>query len=54
MNKAKKHQVEFKAHKKVKQPVKVKFKTKDGDFRPSLLHADSFFDAFFGLPLSTA
>lgn len=31
MSKAKKHEVEFKAHKKVKQPVKVKFKTKDGE-----------------------
>ena len=28
---AKKHQVKFKAHKKVKTPVKVKFKTKDGE-----------------------
>ena len=30
MVKAKKHQVKFKAHKKVKQPVEVKFKTKKG------------------------
>lgn len=30
MSKAKTHQVEFKAHKKVKQKVKVEFETKEG------------------------